>query len=358
MSGEDDGEKQFEASQKRLDDMRRQGRIARSPEALAAAATAGLMLAVLALGPQALRAGGAAAARFLEMPDRLAQMQAGGAAAPVWGLTGGILLAAAPFLLLPGVLVLAVLIATRGIVLTPDNLLPKLSRISPIAGISQRLGLRGLVDFGRNTLKMLLIGAILGWFLWGNLDPLIGLVYLDPGPGVVALLQMAQRLLVLMLLISVAIALPDLLWQRIRHLRDARMTRQEMIEEHKDSEGDPHMRQHRRQKGQNIAMNRMLRDVDTADVVVVNPTHYAVALKWDRGSRRAPVCVAKGVDEIAARIRERAKAAGVPIHRDPPTARALHAAIGLGQEIGRDHYKAVAAAIRFAEAMRRKARAK
>jgi flagellar biosynthesis protein FlhB len=89
---------------------------------------------------------------------------------------------------------------------------------------------------------------------------------------------------------------------------------------------------------------------------VVNPTHYAVALKWDRASGRAPVCVAKGVDEIAARIREAAQAAGVPIHRDPPTARAMFATLKIGQEISPDHYKPVAAAIRFAEKMRRRAK--
>jgi flagellar biosynthetic protein FlhB len=133
------------------------------------------------------------------------------------------------------------------------------------------------------------------------------------------------------------------------------MTRQEMTEEHKESEGDPHFRAHRRQRGQEIAMNRMLRAVPEADVVLVNPTHYAVALKWNRKDGRAPVCIAKGRDEVAARIRERANAAGVPVHRDPPTARALHAALDIGDEIGREHYQAVAAAIRFAEAMRKKA---
>jgi flagellar biosynthetic protein FlhB len=115
------------------------------------------------------------------------------------------------------------------------------------------------------------------------------------------------------------------------------------------------MKASRRQKGQEIAMNKMLVDVATADVVVVNPTHYAVALKWEKGSGRAPVCVAKGVDEIAARIREKAAAAGVPLHRDPPTARILHATLKVGQEISQDQYRAVAAAIRFAEKLRQKA---
>ena len=116
------------------------------------------------------------------------------------------------------------------------------------------------------------------------------------------------------------------------------------------------MKSQRRQRAQAIAMNRMLADVPKADVIVVNPTHYAVALKWSRKSGRAPVCLAKGVDEAAARIREIAATAGVPIHSDPPTARALHASVETGQEIRPEHYAPVAAAIRFAESMRRRAR--
>jgi flagellar biosynthetic protein FlhB len=100
----------------------------------------------------------------------------------------------------------------------------------------------------------------------------------------------------------------------------------------------------------------MLTDVASANVVVVNPTHYAVALKWDRSKGGAPICVAKGVDEIAAKIRERAAEHGVPIHSDPPTARAIHATVEIGQEIRVEQYRAVAAAIRFADAMRKRAR--
>jgi flagellar biosynthetic protein FlhB len=134
------------------------------------------------------------------------------------------------------------------------------------------------------------------------------------------------------------------------------MTRKELTDEMKQSEGDPHIKAQRRQKAIEIATKQMIADVAKADVVIVNPTHYAVALKWERGAKRAPLCVAKGVDEVAARIREVAAEAGVPIHSDPPTARALYAAVDIGQEIHPDHYRPVAAAIRFAEKMRRRSR--
>lgn len=116
------------------------------------------------------------------------------------------------------------------------------------------------------------------------------------------------------------------------------------------------MKQQRRQKGVEIAMNQMLAAVPDADVIVVNPTHYAVALKWDRSVGGAPECIAKGVDEIAARIRERAQENAIPIHSDPPTARALFSSVEIGEQIPRDHYEAVAAAIRFADRIKKMAR--
>ncbi|PSL15720.1 EscU/YscU/HrcU family type III secretion system export apparatus switch protein, partial [Shimia abyssi] len=121
--------------------------------------------------------------------------------------------------------------------------------------------------------------------------------------------------------------------------------------------GDPHIKQQRRQRAQEIATNQMLSDVPSADVIIVNPTHYAVALKWNRAPGEAPVCVAKGVDEVAKSIRECAHDAGVPIKSDPPTARALHAIVEIGHEVPPDLYRPVATAIRFAEAMRQKAKA-
>ncbi len=162
--------------------------------------------------------------------------------------------------------------------------------------------------------------------------------------------------LFVILIISTVIGGLDYFWQLAEHHRQNRMSRKEMMDEHKEFEGDPHTKAQRRQRGYDIATNRMLADVDTADVVMVNPTHYAVALKWVRCRQAGTRCVAKGVDEIAARIRERAALAGVPIHSDPPTTRALHASVDIGHEVQPEHFRAVAAAIRFSEAMRRKAR--
>ena len=148
----------------------------------------------------------------------------------------------------------------------------------------------------------------------------------------------------------------DYLWQRHRHLQKHRMSHKEIRDEHKEVEGDPHLKQERRARAQQVASRQMVAEVKTADVVIVNPTHYSVALKWSRKPGEAPVCVAKGIDQVALQIREIARENGVPIHSDPPTARALHARLQVGDQIQEDHFRAVAVAIRFAEEIRQKAR--
>lgn len=162
----------------------------------------------------------------------------------------------------------------------------------------------------------------------------------------------------IVLAVAAVLGLIDYIWQYAEHQRKNRMSRKEMTDEMKQSEGDPMLKHMRRQKGIAIAMNQMLADVPTADVIVVNPTHYAVALKWNRQSRSAPICVAKGVDEIAARIRETAIEHAVPIHSDPPTARTLFATVEIGAEISHEHFAAVAVAIRFAEDITKRAKAR
>ena len=171
-----------------------------------------------------------------------------------------------------------------------------------------------------------------------------------------ALPILIRQVLTLALVVAILFAGVDLLWKHFDFRRRNRMTRKEVEDEHKDSEGDPHLKAARRQKAVDLALGSMLADVEKADVVIVNPTHYAVALEWKRGSGKAPVCLAKGVDEVAARIRERAREHKVPIWSDPPCARALHARTKIGEEVPREQFGPVAAAIRFAEAMRAKAR--
>lgn len=353
---EDDSDKQHEASQKKLADMRKEGQIARSQDMFSAAAYGGMLLAIVGPGFWAVAQGGAALTAILADADAHASALTATGRPHFPFLIFPVLLPFAIFLLIPAIAVLAMITVQRAWLITPKNLAPKLSRISPVANAANKFGLNGLFEFAKSFLKLLLISVVLGVFLLRHLDQVIGTLALQPAGSMAVLFLMLRDFLVVVVAIAVVLGGLDYLWQVLRHRQRARMSRQEVQDEHKESEGDPHVKSQRRQRGQDYAMNRMLQDVPTADVVIVNPTHYAVALKWNRQSGRAPICVAKGVDEIAARIRERANLAGVPIHSDPPTARALHAALKIGDEIDRSHYKAVAAAIRFAEAMRQKAR--
>jgi flagellar biosynthetic protein FlhB len=358
MAGEDDeAEKEFEPSQRKLDEARKQGDIPRSADLTTAAAQGGFLLALMLLGAGGAMKLGGALERLLGdaalLSDRVFD---DGEQAFAGATLTSVMLPVLPWFALPAALALLSIGVQRGFAISGDKVMPKLSRIDPIANARQKFGLHGLVEFLKSVVKLSVVAACLFLFLSGRLPEILATSDMSERAGLVVLMHVLTGFLTLAVLIAVAIGGADFLWQHFSHRQKLRMTRKEVQEENKQNEGDPHLKQQRRQKGYDIATNRMLQDVPTADVVVVNPTHYAVALKWERLPGKAPICVAKGVDEVAARIREIAMTAGVPIHRDPPTARALYAGMKIGQEIHPDHYRTVAAAIRFAESIRQKAR--
>lgn len=353
---EDDDNKEHEPSQKKLDDARERGDIVRSADLTAAAGFGGFLIAALAFGQAAVMGLGEAGKTYLAQIDQIA-----GSAGrhPPWGSFGwalAICLPVLPFFVLPGLGSLGALFAQRALIFSGDKIAPKLSRINPFANAKQKFGRSGLFEFAKSTLKLGLVGSLFGWFLFSRMPEIILSLQLEAAPASAMLADLIIRFVVLITLITGIVGGFDYLWQYFEHIRRNRMTRQEMVDEFRQSEGDPHMKSARRNRAYEIAMNRMMADVPKADVIIVNPTHYAVALKWNRASGRAPVCLAKGTDEVAARIREAAMSAGVPIHSDPPTARALYATIEIGREIRAEHYAPVAAAIRFAEKMRKRAR--
>lgn len=357
MSGEDDeADKEHEASQQKLDQARKDGDIPRSVDLQTAVATGGFLLALFSLGTWAVTRAGTAGMVILDQADQLSSLVVTVGSGPI---AGALLSLAGPplaLLLLSPILVIVLLVATKGLVFAPSKLAPKLSRISPIANAGQKFGLEGLFEFGKSAVKMGVVSLILYSFLSGALEDILASLYLTPAMSAALMVRLVLKFLFIVFLIQLALGGVDYLWQIFRHKHRHRMSRKEMMDEYKESEGDPHLKSARRQRAQDVATNRMLTDVASANVIVVNPTHYAVALKWDRSKGGAPICVAKGVDEIARKIRERATENGVPIHRDPPTARAIYATVEIGREIRVEHYRAVAVAIRFADAMRRKVR--
>lgn len=358
MSGEEEeSDKQYEPSQKKLDDARRKGEIARSADLTTAAAYGGFLIVLLTVGPSALLDLSAALSVLLGQSGALSSMMfAGGGTALHGGLLGEVTWGVAPWFVGPAAMSMLSVELQRGFLFTGSKVAPKLNRVSPVSGVKNKFGRQGLFEFAKSSAKLAIYCVVLGFFLLGQLGRIIESMRLPPRLMIVELGRMLVALMAIVLLVSLVLGAVDFLWQRAEHIRKNRMSRKEMLDELKQSEGDPFIKQQRRQRGQDLATNKMLLDVPTADVVIVNPTHYAVALRWDRSQAAAPVCVAKGVDEVAARIRALAAENAVPLHSDPPTARALHADVHLGQQIAHQHYRAVAAAIRFAESVRKKAR--
>ncbi|MFZ1470056.1 MAG: flagellar type III secretion system protein FlhB [Paracoccaceae bacterium] len=355
-AGEDDAEKEYEPSERKLAQAREKGDIARSEDLQTSISYAGFLLALLMFGGWAIGVAGRAGMVFLDQPERIAQIFRQGATAQIAGLSVQM---AAPLMLLligPAVLVIVYLVGTKSLVFAPSKLAFKLSRLSLVSNAGQKFGRSGLVEFLKRFAKMMAVSALLTAYLYGDVEDILMSARMQPGQIILLLAGHIVGFLKLILMIAIVFGLVDFLWQKSEFARRNRMTRKEMVDESKESEGDPHMKANRRRRAQEIATNRMLTDVPKADVIIVNPTHYAVALTWDRGKGNVPRCVAKGTDEIAARIRERAAEAGVPIRRDPPTARALFATVEIGRDIRPEHYAAVAAAIRFSDTMRKKAR--
>ncbi len=360
MSGgaDDDTEKGHEPTQKKLDDARKRGEVPRSQDLNTAAAYFGLLIAIVGFGAYSVDRIGSASSLLLARAHEFAPLLIDGGSPALGELFKEVGAGALPLFLLPALAALVTVIAQRSFVVTGENLEPKASRISPIAQLKNKFGRKGLFEFAKSTVKLVVIATILAVYLVHEAESVIGLVLLSPGQSMLELGRLLSGFLSVVLVVAMVIGAIDYFWQYFEHIRSNRMSHKELTDEMKESEGDPYMKNERRRRGIDIALNRMIADVAKADVVVVNPTHYAVALKWSRDQGTAPICVAKGVDEIAARIRVAAAEAGVPVHRDPPTARALHATVELGAEIRPEHYRAVAAAIRFAERMRERARSR
>ena len=351
---EDDGDKSYEPSQKRLEEARKRGEIPKSADLSTAAAYAGFVLVGLVGGGSLLQRFGQTGLVLLDQPERLAPLLFGSAPAPVAGMAAGFITAALPLFLVPMLAVLLAIFAQRAVHFAPEKLAVKWSRISPLATARQRFGRDGLFEFFKSFAKLLIVALILGMHLSNNAADILASLALQPAQNVALMLKLLLHFMVLVVITTTVFGVFDYIWQRMQHRRRNMMSRKDLTDEMKDSEGDPQVKHRRRQRAHEIATNRMLQDVAQADVVMVNPTHYAVALKWSRKGCAAPICVAKGLDEVAARIRATAAEAGVPIQSDPPTARAIYASVEIGQQIRPEHYHAVAAAIRFAEAMRKR----
>ncbi|MBS7457238.1 flagellar biosynthesis protein FlhB [Coralloluteibacterium stylophorae] len=344
--GEDGQEKTEQPSEKRLRDAREKGQIARSRElntALVFVAIAGGLLAMgghlahAALGwmREALSFDVARMGDLRRLPVHFGE------------LLGGLLWHALPLMALCLAAGLVAPMLLSGLRFNSQSLVPDFKRMNPAAGLKRIYGREGAVELLKGILRVLLIGIAAGLVLWGAFGSLLALINQPLETAAAQGLGLTVRLVLVMTCALVALAAADVPYQLWSHRQKLMMSRQELRDEMKESEGSPEVKGRVRRLQQEMAQRRMMEDVPKADVIVVNPTHYAVALKYDAGSMGAPRVVAKGVDEVAHRIRGVAESARVPVISAPPLARALHREVKIGQEIPVKLYAAVAQVLSY-----------
>jgi flagellar biosynthetic protein FlhB len=342
----DDSQRTEDPTQRRLDEALKKGDVVKSQELATFIMTAGAALALALFAQRAAREFATRFTIFLESPAQIS-LDDGSVKFLLYKSVYGLFAILWPA---AGVMILAALgghLLQHRPVFSTSKLKPDFSKLSPVAGFKRLFGLDGYVNLIKGIAKILLVGTAGILAVWPERARLGSA--LDMSVSAVASLALALigKVLIAALIALAGIAALDYFYQRQRFLARHRMTRQELKDEVKQSEGDPQIKSRIRQIRFERAKKRMIAAVPDAHVVIVNPTHYAVALKYESGKMRAPVCVAKGVDHLALTIRKVAEEHEVPIVENPPLARALFAAVEVDDEIPPDHYKAVAQIIGY-----------
>lgn len=342
----DQREKTEEPTPKKLEDARRKGDLPTSREVnhwfLVLAAAVALMMFV----PDMFRRLGRAFA-YVVAESASADPNGASVGPLLVKLVGETAAALAPTMLVFVIAALGAGLIQNGFVFTAETIVPKLEKISVLRGVKRQFSARALVEFTKGVLKIAVVGTVATLVLAPSV-PLLDTTVTFAMPEVLALLQsLSLRILIAVLAVMTVITVLDVLYQRHEYLKKLRMSRQEIKEEMKQTEGDPHVRSRLRQIRMERARRRMMAKVPEADVVITNPQHYSVALEYDGKTMAAPRVVAKGVDAVALRIREVAREHDVPIVENPPLARALYAAVDLDQEVPPEHYRAVAEVIGY-----------
>lgn len=247
-------------------------------------------------------------------------------------------------------------LAQTGLLLSGNGLKPKLSRLNPGSGFKRLVSLEGLVRLAKSLFKFIVVAVVVYFTLKGHMNELSSLSEFSVGTGAARMVSMGFDICFKSISVLFIMAIADYAWQRRRFIKQLMMTKEELKQEMKENDGDPQIKAAIRRRRQQL-MNRMMSEVKTADVVVTNPTHFAVALKYDPLAMQAPMVVAKGQDHLARRIREVAMKSGIPILEEPPLARALHAAVPVGNYIPANLFHAVAEVLAWVYTLRNKSSA-
>lgn len=349
----DDSQKTEDPTGKRLDDARTEGNVAKSQEVGHLLMITAFTLGVILFSAMVARGILDISLPFLANPDKVPS-DLNHLIATAWHLLGLILLAGI------GPLILAVMAAFGssylqfGLLWSGANLMPKLSKISPLAGFKRMFSLRSVTELLKGVLKLAIVAAIIGYLVMPSVGDLHELIGMEIVQLLAKMRDIVYVVLIGVVVVMAVVAAADVLYQRFEYIKGLRMSRQELKDEYKQTEGDPLVKGRLRQLRMERARRRMMGEVPKADVVVTNPTHFAVALKYSQLEMSAPKVVAKGADKVALRIREVAAEADVPIVENPPLARGLYAAVELDQEIPAEYYKAVAELISYVYKLKRR----
>ena len=352
MADSDDSQKTEDPTGRKLQEARDSGQVAKSQEVNNLLMILALTISVVVFGGSMARDVFNMSLPFIETPD-MVPTDIGHLTTMGWKLLGLILMAGAAPLVIALFAAFGAGYLQFGLILSSEGLMPSLQKISPLAGLKRIFSMRSLSDFLKGLLKLALVGGI----VYAVITPSVGELHKLIGMEVIQLLGvitgLLNRLLFTVFAAMVVITLLDVFYQRYEHIKGLRMSRQEIKDEMRESEGDPIVKGRLRQLRMERARKRMMAEVPKADVVVTNPTHYAVALKYD-AQMTSPKVVAKGVDKVAQKIREIAAENDVPVVENPPLARGLFAAVDVDQEITPEFYKAVAEVIGYIYRLKRR----
>nr|CRH07665.1 flagellar export pore protein flhB [Candidatus Magnetococcus massalia] len=350
----DKDSKTEEPTSKRLADARNKGQVATSREV----ATALLMLAALGMfmfqGSTLWNAMREKMIFFLSGPIT-GELTAMGTAILFREIITGTILDLAPFF---GIFVVVAILAAllqHGWLVTFEPLMPKLSKINPLQGIKRLLSMRSLVELLKSIIKIVVVGIAVYLGIKGSIDHMLSLTDTTIQEVVSLLSSDAMEILWRVALAFLAMAFLDFVYQKYEYVKGLRMTKQEIKDEMKQMEGDPLLKGRIRQIQRELAQNRMMQEVPKADVVITNPTHYAIALQYTPGEMSAPKLIAKGKGPIAAKIRELADEHKIPRVENPPLARTLYRDVELEQFIPPDLFKAVAEVLAYVFSLKQKA---
>jgi len=354
--GPDPESKTEEATPRKLEQARKKGDVAKSPDVAQALSLAGAAWVLLAGGGMFATQIAEGLMPFVSQPHAMIGGLEAGAGIEigmraVWVVTP--FLAAVSFAVILGGV--GGNLAQSGLIFTADKIKPKWSKVNPLEGFKRIYGPDGVVQFLKTFIKLVAIGAVCFWVLNPHVRELEELAAMSPAYILPFARDLALALMVSALVFLGLTAGMDYLWQRMRFAKRMRMTKEELKDDFKQSEGDPHVKAKLRQIRMQRGRQRMMQAVPDATVIITNPTHYSVALRYepDQGDG-APVCVAKGVDALALRIREVAKEHQVPIVENVPLARALYAAVEVDDVIPREHFEAAAKVIGFVMQQRKR----